>query len=322
MKPEAPPLRDGRLRAIATLLPLGFVGHAIQLLGEDRPWTNLAEPRYHYTPGWHLALSPWVVVGLAVLLYVCVLGLMVRRNRFWLLATVSAYAAHYLTYPFRIRNHMTMMLASLVVIGGCFLVAGREARAGAKSSRVVERWAVRGVGIVLCITYTFAAVHKSNARFVDLDYPTAALGAVDDFWIYGDLGHAAPAWAKAFAIYGTLVVEYVVPWIALLFRRLTVPMVLVLMAFHFPHIAVMNVADYPMIASCFYPALFGEAHWRRLSLHLRASPWTLGGAALGVAMQVWWMPYVGPLMVFGAAVMAVWGAWTGAMAAMVWTRWR
>ncbi len=328
------PLRDPRLVAIAALLPVGFVGHTIQLLSEDRPWDPAQWPRYDWTPGWHLALPPWLVVAFAVGLGVAVLGLAVavfRRgdphparlsDRTWLLATATFYFLHYLTYPFRIRNHMTLMFAMLFVIAGCHVVAGRRSRTEEPRTRVLDRWIVRGVALVLALTYTFAALHKTNVRFLDLTLPTAALRAVDDFWIYGDLGHAAPPWAKAVAIYGTLVVEYSFVWLAWAFTRTRVFFVVGLMLFHFPHIAVMNVADYPMIASAFFPALFSEAHWRVLQRQLPPSLWTTTGAAVGVGAQLWWMPYWGAMMVYAFVVVALWGAWIGAMAASFYMRFR
>ncbi len=60
--------KDERLRAIALLFLPAFVGHFIQLGTEDMPWMPWAWPRYFTTPGWHLYISPWVVVAIAVLL--------------------------------------------------------------------------------------------------------------------------------------------------------------------------------------------------------------------------------------------------------------
>ena len=331
-----PVSRDGRLRAIALLLFPAFVGHTLQLLGEDTPWTDFAAARYWWTPGWHLALDPWVVVAIAGALGVAVLGLLFRRTRPWLIAVIALYAAHYLTYPFRIRNHMTLMLASLGVVGGCWLIArllgavdarGRDLpRADPPRHRkalLVDRVAVDGVAMVLIITYFFAGLHKTNRGFLTFGEDSAAFRGVTDFWIYGDLGHAAPEWAVAVAIYGTLVVEYAFPLLARLLPRLRVYFVIGLMLFHFPHVAVMNVADYPMLASAFYPALFGRAHWRLLSGYLRRpSAWNLGGAALGAGAQLWWIPYWGALTIFGIAVTMIWGFWAGSMLEMSWRRWR
>ena len=312
---------DERVRAIAWLLVPAFIGHTIQLLGEDVPWAGWARVRYWTTPGWHLDLSPWIVIGIAVALAIAVIGMAVRRTRPWMSAVIVLYAAHYLTYPYRIRNHMTLMLASLLAIGGCWAI-GRLSRAvdrwgAGTGARLVDRHAMRTVAVVLCITYFFAGVHKTNLGFLSFDARSSAFQGVTDFWIYGDLGHRAPDWVVAIAIYGTLVVEHVFPIAARLFTPLRCWLVIGLMLFHFPHIAVMNVADYPMLASAFYPALFTRAHWRLLERRLRRpSRWNVSGAVLGVAAHFWFMPYWGALMVFGALVVAIWGWWAGSMLEM------
>ncbi len=314
---------DGRLRAIALLLPMALLGHTLQLLGEDTPWAPHAWARYWRTPGWHLYLPPWMVVAIAGALIVATLGLATRRTRPWLAAVIMTYAAHYLTYPYRIRNHMTLMLASLLAVavawglGATLREGGRrliDLQGRGPGARLVDRQAVRGVAVVLCVTYFFAGLHKTNEGFLAFDERSAAFRGVQDFWVWGDLGAVAPPWAVAVATYGTLVVEYAFPIVALLVPRLTAPCVVGLMCFHFPHVAVMNVADYPMLASAFYPALFTAARWRLLERELYArSRWNVVGALVGAAAQLWWMPWWGELTIFGIGVMAIWGWWTGAM---------
>lgn len=314
---------DGRLRATALLLPMALLGHTLQLLGEDTPWAPHAWARYWRTPGWHLYLPPWSIVAIAVALLVSALGLAIRRTRPWLAAVIVTYVAHYLTYPYRIRNHMTLMLASLVaiaiawVIGASLREGGRrliDLRGRGAAPRLVDRHAVRGVAAVLCVTYFYAGLHKTNEGFLAFDEGSAAFRGTTDFWIWGDLGSVAPTWAIAIATYGTLVVEYAFPIVALFVPRLTIPCVIGLMCFHFPHVAVMNVADYPMLASAFYPALFTAARWRLLERELYApSRWNVAGAAIGVAAQLWWMPWWGELTIFGIGVMAIWGWWIGSM---------
>ncbi|MEM9071698.1 MAG: hypothetical protein AAGE52_24530 [Myxococcota bacterium] len=319
---EADPIsHDGRLKAIFALLVPAFIGHTIQLLSEDVPWAPWAWPRYWWTPGWHLYLPPWVVIGIAVALAVAVIGVGVRRTRRWAIALIVLYIAHYLTYPYRIRNHMTYMLASLSAIGGAWLI-GRLS--GAKrASRLVDRYAAAAVATAVCVSYFFAGLHKTNAGFLQFNEVSSAYEGVQTFWVYGDLGEKAPTWAVAIAIYGTLAVEYTVPLIARLVRPARVFMILALMAFHFPHVAVMNVADYPMIASAFYPALFDRAHWRILERELyRPTRWNVGGAILGAAAQCWWIPWIGGLTVFGILVCMIWGWGAGSMLRMTFVRTR
>ncbi len=314
--------RDERLRAIALLLVPGFVGHTIQLLGEDLPWAPWARLRYFNTPGWHLLLPPEVPIAIAVGLAVAVIGLAVRRSRPWVLAVVVFYAAHYLTYPYRIRNHMTHMLAELVMLGGVWTVGWAsgavDLRGRGRHALRVDRWAATGMAAVLCVTYFFAALHKVNRNFVALDAArSAAVDGLTTFWIYGDLGSEPPRVAMLVAVWGTIAIEAAAPILAWRSARLRVPMVLTLLVFHFPHVAVMDVADYPMIASAFYPALFSRAHFRVLLRHARPNAWTVAGAIAGASAQLWFMPWLGSLTGFGIFVMALWGWAAGAMIRMV-----
>jgi hypothetical protein len=307
---------DLRVRAIALLLVPGFVGHFIQLAGEDSPWTDWAALRYWHTPGWHLELHPSVPIAIAAALVLAVIGLVVRRTRRWMVAIAILYAAHYLTYPYRIRNHMTHMLAELTIFGGISAIVWLS---GKKPSHSTERAAMNGMAAVLCVTYVSAALHKVNANFLAFDAArSSAVDGLTTFWIYGDLGSAPPLWAMAIAIYGTIAIEALAPIVAWRVHALRVPAVLVLFAFHMPHVAVMNVADYPMIASAFYPAFFSHAHFRIFMRHARRpNAYTVGGAILGAALQLWFMPYFGALMALGIFVLALWGWAAGAMIRML-----
>ncbi len=304
--------RDARVQTICVLLVPAFVGHTLQLLGEDTPWAPHAWSRYWFEPGWHLYLPPAVPALIAVALAGAVTGLAVFRTRPWVAAIVVLYAAHYLTYPYRIRNHMTLMLSELVMLGGLWGI-DRLRRAPPRS----DRYVATGIATVLCVTYFFAGFHKINDHFLSLGPMSAAVQGIDDFWIYGDLGHRAPTWARALAVYGTVVIECLVPLVAWRVPRLTAPAILVLFAFHFPMISVLNVSDYPMLASAFYPALFTRARFRLVLRHARRpTPFTVVGAGIGAAAQLWFMPYWGALTIFGIFVMALWGWAAGAIVAM------
>lgn len=315
--------RDERLRVIGLLLVPGLFGHTIQLLGEDVPWAPWAQLRYFNTPGWHLLLPPHVPALIAVGLAIAVIGLGVRRTRPWMLAVAGLYLAHYLTYPYRIRNHMTHMLAELTMLGGVWLLGWAsgavDLRGRGKHTLRVDRWAVTGMAAVTCITYFFAALHKVNSNFLSFDPArSAAVEGLTTFWIYGDLGSEPPRVAIAVAIWGTIVIEALAPIVAWWSTRLRVPMILTLFAFHFPHVAVMDVADYPMIASVFYPALFSRAHFRVLLRHARRpNVYNVAGAVLGASAQLWFMPWLGSLTGFGIFVMGLWGWAAGSLVRMV-----
>ncbi|HJL16890.1 MAG TPA: HTTM domain-containing protein [Sandaracinaceae bacterium LLY-WYZ-13_1] len=316
--------RDARLRVIALLLVPGFVGHFIQLASEDVPWAAWARMRYWNTPGWHLLLPMWVPAVIAAGLAIAVIGLAIRRTRPWMWAVVGLYLAHYLTYPYRIRNHMSHMAFEMTMLGGVWLLGrlsgASDWRGRGPAATKVDRWAVTGMGAVLCVTYVFAGLHKINDMFLSFDPDrSSAVEGLTTFWIYGDLGSVPPRWAMAVATYGTVAIELCAPLVAWRVPKLRVPAVLVLFAFHFPHVAVMNVADYPMIASAFYPALFSPGHFRLLLRHARRpNAWNVTGASLGIAAQLWWIPWWGGLTILGIFVMALWGWAGGSMLRMVW----
>lgn len=318
---------DPRLRLVMLALVPGFVGHTIQLTAEDVPWDAGAWERYWWTPGWHLLVEPWVCVLLAVLLGVAVIGMggtagwdaplrrlvEPRSARLWALAVIALYAAHYLTYPYRIRNHMSHMLASTGVIAIAWLAL--LAREGRLDPRRGDRLALDGVALITCVTYFFAGLHKLNASFTNIAVDaegnsivgSAAVDGLRTFFVYGDLGAHPPAWLRWLAAWGTIVIETCVPLLAWRVPRLRVVGVATLCAFHVPHVAVMDVADYPMIASAFYPALFSRAEARIYAPFFRPSRWNVAGAALGAAIQVWFLPWWGRLTIFGVFVLALWG---------------
>lgn len=315
---SAIPVTDLRLRAYFALLVPAFVGHAIQLTAEDVPWAEWALARYWITPGWHLYLPPEVPALIAVLLVLAVVGLAVRPSRATFLVLSALYVAHYLTYPWRIRNHMTAMLSGLVIVSLVWLVA-RASGALTKErpeSRRVDRIAVTGLAAAITVTYFFAGLHKLNTGFTssDPEGPSSAVQGLTTFWIYGDLGSVPPAWAVFLAIWGTIAIELSVPLVAWRVRRLTFAAIFVLMLFHVPHVAVMDVADYPMIASVFFPALLARGQARIVARHVRPSRWTVGGALIGVATQIWFIPWWGRMTIFGIGVLAIWGWLAGAMA--------
>jgi len=229
----------------------------------------------------------------------------------------ALYVAHYLTYPWRIRNHMTTMLSGLVVVALVMLAArARGALVAPRSSaRRVDAMAVRGLAAVIAVQYFFAGFHKLNPGFLDAS-PRGASAAVEGatrFWIYGDLGSVPPASVLWVATTGTVVIELAVALLALVQPRLAMIAIAILMLFHVPQIAVMNVADYPMIASAFYPALLTHRDALGVARRLGASRWTLSGASIGMATQLWFMPWWGGLTVFGVFVLGLWGWALGAM---------
>ncbi|MEZ4339930.1 MAG: hypothetical protein R3B82_25185 [Sandaracinaceae bacterium] len=299
------------------LLVPAFVGHTLQLLGEDTPWAPHAWARYWFEPGWHLYLPPWIPAVIAVGLAGAVIGLAVFRTRPWVAAIVVLYALHYLTYPYRIRNHMTLMLSELVMLGGLWAI-DRWRGAPPRS----DRYVAAGVAAVLCVTYFFAGFHKINDVFLSLTPVSPAVQGIDDFL---DLRRprqpGADLGARPRRVGHRVVIECRAD------RRLArpaadrardAPPALLRSTLM---VSVLNVSDYPMLASAFYPALFTHARFRLVLRHARRpTAFTVTGAVIGAAAQLWFMPWWGALTGFGIFVMALWGWSAGAIVAMYATR--
>jgi hypothetical protein len=225
----------------------------------------------------------------------------------------GSYTLHYLTYHARIRNHMTLMLSGLTLQSALWLVAaGRGAvdlRGQGPHARRVDAWVARGLAAVIVATYAFAALHKCNANFLALDPDrSAAVSGTMDFLRYGHVTRHPPRWALAFAVYGTIACEAVLPVVAWRFSRLRPAALLALMAFHFPHVSTLAVADYPMLASAYYPALFTPAQWSRFEARLaRPTPFALAAVVTALFLQARFVPWWDPVTLFGLVVAALWG---------------
>jgi hypothetical protein len=207
---------------------------------------------------------------------------------------------------------MSHMFFELTALGVIWLVAwalgAADPRGRGPRIRLVDRWTVTGLAVALCVTYFFAGLHKMNDNFLSLGARSAAVDGIRQFWIYADLGSEPPLWAKAAAAWGTVVIECGAPILAWRSRRLRLPAIFALFAMHYPMVSTMNVSDYPMITSAFYPALFDRAHFRLLWRELRApTRWHALGVGVGLGLQAWAVPWWGEFTIFGLFVMGLWG---------------
>ena len=301
------------------MLP-AFYAHSLQLMREDKPWLDDAFIKYWTTPGWHLYLSPWFILALAAAMWLCVLGLTAFRTRHWTIALWLMYLAHYMTYPYRIRNHMTTLLMGLTLQAVVLLIGWAIGAADLKGRgphvERIDQWIARGLAGIIVIIYLSAGFHKLNWGYLTID-PEKSSGAetIRLFVYHGGLtSYYPPDWILAGGIYGSLFCELLLPLLILTMRRFQYPLIACMLLFHLPLISVMNVSDYPMIASIFYPALFTLVLWNRLEPHIaRIGVWQIGGAILGMSAQIWFMPWWGWMTTFGVVVMGLWGWAIGAM---------
>lgn len=295
---------DRRVSAANLLLVVGLAGHAAELVVENPPWQPWDE-RW-VTPGWHRFLPevfPFVAAGL---LAVCGVVLLWRRSRGAALAVAFAYALHHLTWPLRIRNHMSFLLAVYALEAGVWLAAGLPRDLDQR--RAVDRLLAGGLAGVLVVTYLAAGIHKLNAAFLSGD-PTLSSGALAarQFLVAGGLT-SPPAVVVAAAPYAVVACELTLPLVAWLVGPLRRAAVLALFAFHFPMISAMGVSDYPMLVSALYPALFTADEWSDLERKLyKPSLGKLAGTLAAVVLQARFVRHWGLTTSFGAVVAALWG---------------
>src|SRR5262245_24668519 len=160
---------DLRFRAFGFLILFGLIGHFAQLVSDDRFWDAQSRTEMWISPGWHLEIHPVVSLAIAVLLLLAVLSGIVWRKRFLLGIVAVLYVLHFFSYPYRIRNHMTFVLATQVFLLLSLLVTRTF---GTKSSELnnpptvlIDRHICNGLALILVINYFFSGFHKLNKVF-------------------------------------------------------------------------------------------------------------------------------------------------------------
>lgn len=327
---------DPRLRVVSCLLVPALLGHGLQIAVEDGGaggWERAA-----WSPGWHQHVPPVVLVAVAVAL---VLGALATAFSAWRDAPVHAepsshsartwavllavlYAAHVVTFPFRVRNHMSHLLALLGAVALVSFV--RHATGRTLALRRSDALSLEAIALLTSVTYFFAGLHKLNASFLDVRIDaagasitgSAAVDVLRVLWRRAGLGVRPPELVRVAAVWSTLVIELVVPFVAWRVQRLRGLALTTLCLFHVPHVTVMQASDYPMIMTVGYPAFFTREEAESLAPHLRASVWNVSGASAGVALQLASMSRATVLTVFGVLVMGLWGWGLGSLAARTW----
>jgi hypothetical protein len=303
-----------RFRAFALLVLFGLVGHFAQLISEDRFWDAEYRTGMWISPGWHLEIHPVISLVIAVCLLGAVVGSMVLRTRLMLGVVAVLYVLHFFSYPFRIRNHMTFMLATqgFLLLS---LMATRTLRAKASDLRnaailQVDNQICGGLAAILIVNYFFAGFHKLNTAFFSFD-PSLSVGAgtIAGFLEAARISDYAPHWLLALLLPGTVVCEMLLPtliWKSDFFREL---MILIMLAFHFPMVTTLGAADYPMIVVAFYPVLFTQDQWSAFEHDLlKRWDWTnVVGMFAGIAADWRFTGEWTPNAVYGILVSALWG---------------
>lgn len=337
---------DPRLRAVLVLLAPAFLGHAVQLAAEDARAD--AWERYWTTPGWHLWLPPAMPLGIGVLLAVAVLamslsalrdaprrrtrdarvGVALGAPRAWLVVVTLLFIAHYVTFPFRIRNHMGHLLA---LLGGASLaLAVLRLSRERVPPRPMDALVLQSIVLMTCVTYAFAGLHKLNAAFLDVDLHdasgplSAGARAVAVVWRRVGLDGPPPTTLQHLAVWGTVALELFAPLLAWRAPRVRVVAIASLLAFHALTILAMPAADYALIVCAGLPAFVSRAEALRLAPQLRPSRANALGAALGVLAQATLGPArssISSMSMLGALALGLIGWCGAALARDAWGAW-
>jgi hypothetical protein len=303
-----------RFRAFALLVLFGLIGHFAQLISEDRFWNAEYRTAMWISPGWHLEIHPVISLVIAVLLLCAVVSGIVFRKRFILGIVAVLYVLHFFSYPFRIRNHMTFMLATQGYLFLSLLVT-RTLRTKASdlrnpSTALIDNQICNGLALILVINYFFAGFHKLNTAFLSFESSlSVGAGTVEGFLGAGQISYYAPHWLLALLLPGAIFCEMALPsliWKSDYFREL---FILIMLAFHFPMVTTLGAADYPMIVVAFYPVLFTQHRWSAFEHELlRRWNWMNAiGAIAGIAAHWWFTVEWTPNAVYGILVAGVWG---------------
>lgn len=332
---HGPERLDPRLRMVCCLLVPALMGHGLQIAVEDGGadgWERVA-----WSPGWHQHLHPMVLVVVASGLSISALATTIsawrdapvdepssRSARTWALLVTVLFAAHSLTFPFRVRNHMSHLLA---VLGAVALVSSiRLATGRSLTLRRADELSLEGVALVTLVTYFFAGLHKLNASFLDVRIDgagasitgSAAIDVLRVLWRRAGLGERPPELVRLAAAWSAIVIELFVPFIAWRVARVRALALTTLCFFHVPHVSVMQASDYPMIMTLGYPAFLSREEAESLRPHLNPSAWNVSAASMGVALHLALMPRPTVLTAFGVLVMGLWGWGLGSLVARAW----
>jgi hypothetical protein len=302
---------DKRLAAFNLLVPLGLLAHALRWTFVLLPGIPAPAGRWHTvvwakaTGGWQGNLPSWFVALELLVMAVCAVAVVVRRDRRWIFALTATSLIHYFTFPIRTPNHLTVLCVALTTQATMWLAGRRYGTDDAATDRQV----VRALAGVIVIAYFFAGLHKINTAFLS-GLPGESPGA-DGLLAFFRNGHLPdpPHWMLvAVGGYGTILAECVVPLAALLVPPLRLFMLLFLLAFHFPQHTAIGAIDYPLIATSFYPLFFRQEDWTSLCTRLRRPhPIDITGAAVVVALDFWFSRPITLETGFGAIVAALWG---------------
>jgi hypothetical protein len=283
---------DLRLEVFAVVFALGTIFHELEFLVEQArigPFVEYMERWSRVAPSMGWPSSVGLTLHLAnVAISLSLMVLPWRRELLCLLTPM--FFLSQLASPDRISSHSGLMAGGLLVVsilGAAEWLErlGRRARPPAARTDWVG-WTLAGLACMCTLTYVFACFYKLNPVWFSSQSPAPSFLMHPIMPILTRVeplrrveGVLAPA-----AIYGTLVVEALLPFL-LLGRRTWALGCFVGVGFHLPML-IRSVADFPTLIVAFYPAFATRAETEELLRRCRIRPaWPRLGAtaALGAA---------------------------------------
>jgi hypothetical protein len=268
-----------RLDLFAILFALGTLHHEAEFVREQYQVGRVVEYMERWRPvvpsvGWPSEVGVSLhAANVAVSLLIIVL----RRRRELLSLLAVTFLLSQVASPHRVASHSGLMAAALLVI--VTLAIGEWLQRFARRKHLdPERgvwysWTLFGLAVVCCLTYHFAFFYKLNPSWLSsgsaapsfLIRPLAPI--LEPLGVPSDLYRPVLA---AVAIYGTLIVELVLP-LLLLLPRTRVLGCLVGLVFHLPML-VQGVLDFPILILACYPAFLSVTQARELVRRCLARP--------------------------------------------------
>jgi hypothetical protein len=265
---------DTRIHVVAVLVAWGTVCHVLKFVLDQ----TMLGPMSDYMERWSRVLpsvgwsSTWGIALHLTTAAVAILMLLPRRRRELLAVLLGPYVLSQLATPDRISSHSAHLVAGLMVVAGLAALESLDRTRGASSA---DRhpdwygWTFTGLALVCALTYWFGAFYKLNPVWCsDRSAGTRFLMAfLAPLLEPTGLATAARALLAPVAIYGTIVLELVLP--LLLFGSRTRLLGCALgLAFHVPMIA-QGVSDFTAMTVAFYPAFLSVSEVQELLNRLR-----------------------------------------------------
>ncbi|NBX75173.1 MAG: hypothetical protein EBQ92_01300 [Proteobacteria bacterium] len=168
----------------------------------------------------------------------------------------------YLTFPFRIMNHYTLLLFILLNQGVWF----SHQLKGEDLDDAISHSCKKFNLLILGVAFLCAGLHKVNSGYLDPIYPSNTVVRLfkEFFPVLGLQSTVPEAPIRIFSV-TSIVIEVSFIFLILFKREKNESyIVLILLLFLSFLLLVKRIPDYTWIASCFSPLFFSEKKWQRI----------------------------------------------------------